>query len=154
MNEDVKIIVLHRTAEGKASGTLNWMSTQGYGVYFVNDYDGTIYQAIGLDKKASHMGVNRKPNTIANGWSNANSIGNETCGLSLDRDGNSTLVSRNPHDHWEPVTDKQAESIACLLKFLLNHFKLSINDVKVHEDLCSKTELEGKLVYDAMLPFL
>lgn len=154
MPEDVKIIVLHRTAGGKASGTLNWMSTQGYGAHFVNDYDGTMYQAIGLDKKASHMGVNRKKSTIDNGWGNGNSIGIETCGLSLDKDGISTLISKKPHDHWEPVTNEQAQSIACLLKFLLNHFNLSVNDIKTHEELCLKTELEGKLVYDAMLPYL
>ena len=154
MPEKVKIIVLHRTAGGKASGTLNWMATQGYGAHFVNDYDGKIYQAIGLDKKASHMGVNRKKHTVDNGWGNGNSIGIETCGLSLDKDGTSTLISKMPHDHWEPVTNEQAQSIACLLKFLLNHFNLSIDDIKIHEDLCLKTELEGKLVYDAMLPYL
>ncbi|SHH85037.1 N-acetylmuramoyl-L-alanine amidase, partial [Flavobacterium johnsoniae] len=154
MSEQVKIIVLHRTAGGKASGTLNWMESQGYGAHFVNDYDGTIYQAIGLDKKASHMGVNRKKSTLENGWGNGNSIGIETCGLSLDKDGISTLISKKTHDHWEPVTDKQAQSIACLLKFLLNYFNLSVEDIKIHEDLCLKTELEGKLVYDAMLPYL
>ena len=154
MPEIVKIIVLHRTAGGKASGTLNWMSTQGYGAHFVNDYDGTIFQAIGLDKKGSHIGVAQNANTIANGWGNGNSIGIETCGLSLDKDGINTLISKKPHDHWEPVTDSQAQSISCLLKFLLNHFNLSKIDIKVHEELCSKTPLEGKLVYDAMLPYL
>lgn len=154
MSEEVKIIVLHRTAGGKASGTLNWMNTQGYGAHFVNDYDGTMYQAIGLDRKASHMGVNRKKHTIDNGWGNGNSIGIETCGLSLDKDGISTLKSKKTHDYWEEVTDEQAQSLACLLKFLLNYFNLSLDDIKIHEELCLKTELEGKLVYDAMLPYL
>ena len=52
------------------------------------------------------------------------------------------------------MTDAQARSIACLLKFLLHYYNLSIDDIKIHEDLCLKTENEGKLVYDAMLPYL
>lgn len=36
----------------------------------------------------------------------------------------------------------------------MNYYNLSVGDIKIHEDLCLKTELEGKLVYDAMLPYL
>jgi len=58
-----------------------------------------------------------------------------------------------PHHHWEPVTDLQAKSVACLLKFLLKNFNLSIDDVKVHEKLCSKEAKERQDIYDAMLPY-
>lgn len=156
MPKEVEIVVLHRTAGGKASGTLTHMSKEGYGAHFVIDYDGTVYQTIGLDKKGSHMGVKQYPSTIKAGWGNGNSIAIETCGYSMDKDGNKRVgpkYDKIPHDHWEPVTDSQAKSVACLLKFLLNHFNLKIDDVKVHEKLCQKEPKEGADVYNAMLTY-
>jgi hypothetical protein len=55
-----------------------------------------------------------------------------------------------PHHHWEPATYLQAKSVACLLKFLLKNFNLSIDDVIVHEELCGKEAKEGQDVYAAM----
>ena len=156
MTQDVKIVVLHRTAGGKASGTLTHMKNEGYGAHFVIDYDGTVYQAIGINKRASHMGVAQFQSTKKAGWGNGNSIGIETCGYSYDKDGNKRVgkkYDKIPHHHWEKVTDAQAQSVACLLKFLLNQFSLNIDDVKVHEKLCSKEPNEGQDVYDAMLPY-
>ncbi|MCX8533188.1 peptidoglycan recognition protein family protein [Chryseobacterium luquanense] len=157
MPNDVAIIVLHRTAGGKASGTLNHMKSEGYGAHFVIDYDGTIYHAISLNNKGSHMGVAQFQATKDAGWGNGNSIAIETCGYSYDKDGNKRIGAAGdkvPHDHWEEVTNEQAKSVACLLDFLITHYNLTINEVKVHEDLCSKEPLEGKTVYDAMLPYL
>ncbi len=156
MTNDVKIIVLHRTAGGAASGTLTHMKNEGYGAHFVVDYDGTVYQAIGINNRGSHMGVAQFQSTKNAGWGNHNSIGIETCGYSLDKGGNKRVGSKYdkiPHHHWEAVTDLQAKSVACLLKFLLNNLSLSIQDVKVHEKLCSKESNEGQDVYDAMLPY-
>ncbi|MCT2560900.1 N-acetylmuramoyl-L-alanine amidase [Chryseobacterium herbae] len=156
MPSEVKIIVLHRTAGGKAAGTLSHMKTEGYGAHFVVDYDGTVYQTIGLDKKGSHMGVRPYAATVEAGWGNKNSIGIETCGYSYDKDGNKRVGAKYdkiPHHHWETVTDAQSKSIACLLKFLLNHFSLDLDDVKVHEKLCQKEPNEGQDVYNAMLPY-
>ncbi|NRS94159.1 N-acetylmuramoyl-L-alanine amidase, partial [Frigoriflavimonas asaccharolytica] len=156
MTQDVKIIVLHRTAGGFASGTLNHMKSEGYGAHFVVDYDGTVYQTIGINKRGSHMGVAQFASTKTAGWGNNNSIAIETCGYSIDKDGNNRVGKKYdniPHHHWEVVKNNQAKSVACLLKFLLNHFKLNIGDVKVHEKLCKKQPLEGQNVYDAMLPY-
>ena len=74
--------------------------------------------------------------TINAGWGNSNSIAIETCGYSLDKNENKRVGSKYdniPHHHWEPVKDQQAKSVACLLKFLLNNFQLTIENVKVHE---------------------
>lgn len=154
----VKLIVLHRTSGGAAQGTLNHMATQGYGAHFVIDNqhgeDGIINQTISLNKRGSHMGAAQFKETKANGWGNHNAIGIEVCGYSLDAQGNKVVKNTDPpHDHWEPVTEKQAQSIACLVKFLLSYFNLSLNDVKCHEDLCVKTENEGKEVYKAMMKY-
>ncbi len=156
MSEKVRIIVLHRTAGGKAAGTLSHMEKEGYGAHFVVDYDGQVYQAIGINKKGSHMGVKQFQSTKTAGWGNDNSIGIETCGYSLDKDENKrvgTKYNKIPHDHWEPVTQEQAKSVACLLKFLLGYFSLTLDDVKVHEKLCSKEPNEGQDVYDSMISF-
>lgn len=156
MTKKVAIVVLHRTAGGAASGTLTHMKNEGYGAHFVVDYDGTVFQTIGLNKRGSHIGKAPFQSTINAGWGNSNSIGIETCGYSLDRDGNKRVgkkYDKIPHHHWEPVTNLQAKSVACLLKFLLNHFSLAIDNVKVHEKLCSKEPNEGQNVYDAMLPY-
>lgn len=156
MTKKVAIVVLHRTAGGAAIGTLTHMKNEGYGAHFVIDYNGTVYQTIGLDKRGSHMGKAPFQSTINAGWGNANSIAIETCGYSLDKDGNKRVgkkYDKIPHHHWEPVTDLQAKSVACLLKFLLNNFNLTIGDVKVHEKLCNKEPKEGQDVYDSMLPY-
>ncbi|SHL09882.1 N-acetylmuramoyl-L-alanine amidase, partial [Chryseobacterium polytrichastri] len=156
MTRKTEIIVLHRTAGGKASGTLSHMEKAGYGAHFVIDYDGTVYQTIGLNKRGSHMGVAQFQSTKNAGWGNNNSIGIETSGYSFDKDGNKRIgpkYDKIPHHHWEPVTDAQAKSVACLLKFLLNNFNLTIDNVKVHEKLCSKEPKEGQDVYDAMLSY-
>lgn len=156
MTKKVEIIVLHRTAGGAASGTLTHMKNKGYGAHFVIDYDGTVYQTIGLNKKGSHMGIAQFQSTKNAGWGNSNSIGIETCGYSYDRDGNKRIGSKYDkitHHHWELVTDQQAKAVACLLEFLLYSFNLSINNVKVHEKLCSKEPNEGQDVYNAMLPY-
>jgi N-acetyl-anhydromuramyl-L-alanine amidase AmpD len=152
---DAAIIVLHRTAGGVASGTLNHMSTQGYGAHFVIDNaantDGEIYHAISLNNRGAHIGVAQYQATIDAGWGNHNSVGIEVCGYSYDANGNVNLA--NNHSYWQDVTNEQAHSTACLVKFLLRHLSLSRDDIKVHEELCNKTEGEGQTVYDAMINF-
>lgn len=158
MTDDVAIIVLHRTAGGPADGLLSYMGDEGYGAHFIVDNasntDGEIYHAISLNNRGSHMGVGQYQTTKNANWGNHNSIGIEVCGYSYDSNGNiKDLNNDNPHDHWQDVTNEQAHSTACLVKFLLRHFSLSKGDIKVHEDLCSKTEGEGQTVYDAMMNY-
>lgn len=167
LKENVKIIVLHRTAGGKAANTMHgW--TDKTGAHFIIDNarntlgnldgtaeniekDGDIYQVVDLNQYTGHMGANRFKNTIANGWHNNTSIGIEVAGYSFNKD--ETVKNPKIHDHWESVTEKQARSVACLVKYLLNYFDLTIADVKVHEKLCSKTSGEGQVVYDAFMEY-
>lgn len=156
--EKVKIIVLHRTAGGGASGTLGWMKQAGYGAHFVIDNaknsDGNINHAISLNKKGSHMGAGKFSSTKDKGWGNHNSIGIEVCGYSFDKSGEKRVGNNtNAHSYWENVTEKQAQSVACLVKFLIKHFDLTLDDVKCHEDLCHKDPNEGKDVYNAMMKY-
>ena len=48
-------------------------------------------------------------------------------------------------------TSRPNRSLVCLN--LLKNFNLSIDDVKVHEKLCSKEAKEGQDIYEAMLPY-
>ncbi|MCJ8497631.1 hypothetical protein MVI27_05090 [Chryseobacterium salipaludis] len=71
------------------------------------------------------------------------------------RDKNGNRANNQVRDgYWEPVTAEQAQSVACLVTFLMGEFFLSKGDVKYHEELCAKTEGEGKTVYDAIMPLL
>ncbi|MFD1259700.1 N-acetylmuramoyl-L-alanine amidase [Entomomonas asaccharolytica] len=153
--EAVKIIVLHRTASGAAQGIINHMNNAGYGAHFVVDnqrgVDGTIHQAISINRPGSHMGVGQFAETKKNGWGNQSSIGIEVCGYSFKADGSFNVGAKNEHSYWEKVTDAQAQSVACLVRYLTRYFGLTIDDVKCHEDLCSKTVNEGRDVYNAMI---
>ncbi|QYN44423.1 N-acetylmuramoyl-L-alanine amidase [Gilliamella sp. ESL0441] len=156
---EVKIIVLHRTAGGVAAGTLSHMNTNKYGAHFVIDNakntDGTIYHAISIYKKGTHMGRGQYKITKDNNWGNHNSIGIEVCGYSYTSDGKKRVGANGnlPHGYWQEVTEEQAKSLSCLVKFLLEHYNLTIDDVKCHEDLCAKDPNEGKDVYKKMMNY-
>ncbi len=72
----------------------------------------------------------------------------------IDWDSNEKANQEVQGGYWESVTNEQSQSVACLVSFLLEHYSLSMNDIKVHEELCAKTKGEGKTVYDAILPLL
>ena len=157
LSGQVAIIVLHRTAGGAASGTLSHMATEGYGAHFVVDYDGKIYHAISLNNAGSHIGRGQFAATIAAGWGNGNSIGIETCGYSYNEAGEKRVGSvgnDTAHSYWETVTPAQADSVACLVNFLLMHYNLQIGDVKAHENICSKEPMEGQTVLNAIQTYL
>lgn len=142
----IEMIILHRTANDSVSSTLNSFKSKRngtyYGTHFLVGKDGTIYQTANLDKYTNHSaGNNRK------------SIGIEVVGKSLDKDGNYSLGRKgeNPVVAWEPLTEVQANSVACLVKALLHNYNLSKLDLKVHEDLNPKTEGEGRTVYNAII---
>ena len=109
---EVKIIVLHRTAGGVAAGTLSHMNTNKYGAHFVIDNakntDGTIYHAISIYKKGTHMGTGQYKITKDNNWGNHNSIGIEVCGYSYTSDGKKRVGANGnlPHGYWQEVTEE------------------------------------------------
>lgn len=153
INKDVKIIVLHRTHYNLKHDVKNLIINNKYPVHFWVNGDGKIYQQTSLENVSYHIGVAQKAHTIANKWGNNNSISIEVNGEYLDKNGN-RANNEVVGGYWEPVTNEQAQSVACLVSFLMEHFSLSKSDIKVHEELCAKTKGEGKTVYNAMLPLL
>ena len=57
-------------------------------------------------------------------------------------------------NQWPPVSDKQARSTACLLTALMRKYQLGYDKVHFHEDLCAKTEYEGRLVWISIKKYL
>lgn len=142
----VKFIVLHRTTNDSIESTLRGFETKRgsyyYGTHFLIGFDGRILQTANLNKYTLHSGGN-----------NRKSIGIEVVGKSLDEDGNWSLGRANekPVVAWDPVTDRQAKAVACLVRALLKYYDLTKEEIKVHEELNAKTIGEGQVVYDAII---
>ncbi|PWN66519.1 peptidoglycan recognition protein family protein [Chryseobacterium oncorhynchi] len=153
IDKDVKIIVLHRTHYNLKHNVKNLITNNKYPVHFWVNGDGKIYQQTSLNNESHHIGVAQKAHTKANKWGNSNSISIEVNGEYLDKNGK-RAEREVSGGYWEDVTKEQAQSVACLVSFLMEHYSLSINEVQVHEELCAKTTGEGKTVYNAMLPLL
>ncbi|MGS2762810.1 N-acetylmuramoyl-L-alanine amidase [Sinomicrobium sp. M5D2P9] len=139
---EVQYIILHRTVSSSASSSLNSFK-RGIGTHFLIGKDGTIYQTATLNKTTSH---------IRNGY-NSKTIGIEVVGMPTDEKGNVTLDGKKIKG-WEPLTEVQAKSTACIVRGLMKIYNLTIGDVKNHEDLQAKTAGEGKVVYDAIIDII
>ena len=152
---DVKAIIIHRTAGASALSSISWGRKKGNGAHFYvdnkNGVDGQIYQTVSLNIKAYHMGVGQFPKTKQAGIGNPTTISIEVAGLAYDKNGKQTWVET---DHWEDVTDKQARSAACLLVALMKKYNFTYDKVHFHEDLCQKQSYEGRLVWIAMKKYL
>lgn len=153
MTKKVEIIVLHRTHYPLKKNIKNLIIDNKYPVHFWVNADGQIYQQTSLNNVSYHIAVAQKPHTIAKKWGNSNSVSIEVNGEYRDKNGKRT-DNQVVGGYWEPVTTEQAQSVACLVSFLMGKFSLSKGDIKYHEELCAKTEGEGKTVYDAVLPLL
>ena len=153
MTKKVEIIVLHRTHFPLKNNVKNLITNNKYPVHFWVNADGKIYQQTSLENVSYHIGVAQKPHTIAKKWGNSNSVSIEVNGEYRDKNGK-RANNQVKGGYWEPVTAEQAQSVACLVSFLMGKFSLSKGDIKYHEELCAKTEGEGKTVYDAVLPLL
>lgn len=152
---DVKAVIIHRTAGASALSSISWGRKKGNGAHFYvdnkNGVDGQIYQTVSLNIKAYHMGVGQFPKTKQAGIGNSTTISIEVAGLAYDKNGKQTWVET---DHWEDVTDKQARSAACLLVALMKKYNFTYDKVHFHEDLCQKQSYEGRLVWIAMKKYL
>ena len=140
-SQKMKYIVLHRTVNGSAKSTFSSFNTSPYyGTHFVVGKDGTIYQTANLNKRTVHAGN-----------VNPYSVGIEVVGWPLAKDGKPTLGTKERPVHtWEKLTIEQIQSVACLAKYLLNHYALTKSALQVHEDVAAKTEGEGRTVYEAI----
>ncbi len=150
--EDIEMIILHRTVSYDAKGTLEAFqrgrpnfqtgAIEYYGTHFLIGKDGIKYQAASLNQYTNHSFGNR-----------SKSIGVEVVGMPIDTNGNPTLID-NEIVGWEPLTNEQTKSTACIVKGLLNYYDLTKDDIKNHEDENPKTEGEGKVVYDAIIDLI
>ncbi len=77
------------------------------------------------------------------GGSNSTAIGIEVSGLYYEN-----------QKKWEELAEKQAKSVACFLVGLMKHFNLTYDQVHFHEDLCSKTDYEGRFVWISIKKYL
>lgn len=138
----VQYIILHRTVTPTALSALNSFK-KGVGTHFLVGKDGKAYQTATLNKTTSH---------IKNGY-NSSTIGIEVVGMPYDKDGVITkgYPDGNPVDHWDIVSKEQAKSVACIVKALLNLYKLDVSAIRNHEDLQAKAKDEGKTVYNSII---
>ncbi len=141
-SKTIKYIILHRTVTPNVQRTFNSFKN-GIGTHFLVGMGGDAYQTATLDRKTYH---------IRKGY-NHNSIGIECVGRPFDKAGKITrgYPDGNPVDHWDPVSDAQAKSVACIVKALMNKYNLSISAIKNHEDLQAKAKDEGNTVYKAII---
>ncbi|WP_034671211.1 N-acetylmuramoyl-L-alanine amidase, partial [Epilithonimonas caeni] len=150
----VQKIILHRTAGGTTQACINAFKSgrknkkggiDHYGTHFVVGKDGVITQTANLNKVTWHCA----------GW-NSKSVGIEVVGFAIDANGKPTLglKGQNPVAGWENLTDKQAKSVACLVKGLLNYYSLDKSKIDCHEHLAPKEKGEGQIVFNAIKDYL
>jgi len=170
--DTIKAIVLHRTTGGTTSSGVK--HTKGAHFYVDADRDGNdgeIFQAVNLDKIANHVTrVSYRHETDHDDINNTNAIGIEVVGYHYSTNGNGVIVSDYGNDvpdsskltkaysygqettkhYWDNLTEKQIQSVVCLVKNLMKEYDLTKEDVLTHEYLQSKTEGEGKAVLEAI----
>jgi len=169
-----KAIVLHRTAGSNIQGAIK--SEKGAHFYIGGgeggNEDGKIFQAVSLKNATSH--INNDDDRISQKKIKTyNSIGIEVVGLAyLYKDNNlykdlkdRELVSKIPNltkaynksnteRYWDILTEKQIESLVCLLKLLMKQYNIEPNMILTHEEIQSKTPGEGQAVKDALCEYL
>ncbi|MCF6350177.1 MAG: N-acetylmuramoyl-L-alanine amidase [Flavobacteriaceae bacterium] len=84
---------------------------------------------------------------------NEDSIGIEVVGMPIDKNGNSTIKAKEIVG-WQSIPEKQAKSISCLVKFLLEEYNLTSDDIYTHEQISRKTKGEGGEVFNIIKKFL
>lgn len=48
---------------------------------------------------------------------------------------------------WHPVSNNQAKLAICILNALIKKYGFGFENIYFHEDLCAKTDYEGRLVW-------
>lgn len=150
-------IILHRTAGWSAKSSINsGRQNKAVAHFYVCsglngrnkdsslkrlNTDGKIFQVLSLNNRAAHMGVAQYDLTKKAKIGNHNTLSIEICGM-------------YENNMWHPVSDNQAKSAACLLTALMKKYGLGFENVHFHEDLCAKTDYEGRLPWIAMKRYL
>ena len=166
--EKVKAIVLHRTSGYSTAGAVS--STIGAHFYIdgFRGIDGQIFQSLPLNEVAAHI-MDETARTDRRDILKSNSIGIEVVGMCFDKDkkgnwfsskykfpeGNNNLSKSYKFDNgthqWDMPTDKQINSLICLIRVLLKEYNLTKEDILCHEDIQSKRAGEGRLLYETII---
>lgn len=167
--QTVIAIILHRTAGSSTAGAV----AHSKGTHFYVDKganDGEIFQAVSLDKYTNHI-MNTTARTNNREILTENSVGIEVVGMAYYyKDGDlynvydtkisnpaSVTLSKgytgsdNKTFYWDALTEKQTDSLKCLLVKLLEHYNLTTANIYSHEAIQSKTAGEGAAVKDAII---
>jgi len=137
-----RAIVLHHTAGGSATATLEWWANDNakVGTAYVIDRDGTIYEAFPPECWSWHLGLQDVTND-SNIYLNKVTIGIELCnwGYLTERDGQYYNYVNQPvsnvykldkpykgFHYFEDYTDFQLMALAGLIKQLSSYFKIPI----------------------------
>jgi hypothetical protein len=141
----VKGIVLHRTENYTTKQTINAFKNKRdgvyYGTHFIVGKDGDITQTASFNQFTYHAKVTKSP---AQGViHNSNSIGIEVVGK--------FETNNVEKGKWEDVSEIQAKAVVCLVKMLLKKYTLTFKDnIYCHDQISSKTDGEGTVVYNAI----
>lgn len=128
-----KHIILHHTAGGSAASSVShWASNPDHiATPYIIDRDGTIYETFDPKYWAYHLGV--KGNTAIE----KSSIGIEICSYGALKNGLTYTGKLIPEDKrvavhfrgeksWEAYTPEQIESLAQLIPYLCEKFKITL----------------------------
>ena len=166
----VSAIILHRTAGSTLAGAISHSKGTHFYVDGPRGNDGEIFHPFDLTKSSSHIrSSNDKTRISRKDIDNNNSIGIEVVGMAYTRDPKTgeykTVYGTKPAKnakyskgytnvdgtfYWDALSEKQVQSIVCLIKALLKHYNLKKADILMHEDIQIKTAGEGTAVWDAI----
>lgn len=150
-------VVLHYTASGNLSGTLNHLQSTGLGYHFLIDREGGIVQTADLFKgtahcKANHRGLSCNRNYLG--------IALVSWGLLKQREGNfyawpnehsievnESFVTYSKAQYWHAASDEQMTSLIMLTRDLVSHFGISSANVIGHHEVDkAKSDPGGSLL--------
>lgn len=175
LKKPVLAIVLHRTVGSTIGGAIS--HSKGTHFYVEADRDpekdGEIFQAMSLKNSSNHIFSEDDRISHFDVKTN-NSIGIEVIGLAyFKKDGKiyqnfgnklelpdpppltKAYIDKNGREnYWDPLTEAQVESTACLVKLLMEEFSIDPNMILTHEEIQSKTAGEGQAVKDAIFEHL
>jgi len=158
-------IVLHRTDGWDAAGAMQSFA-KGVGTHFLVDKDGTVTQAASLLKYTKHVGkiksrcydsgtcsADETKQIKSWGWAPEKLYNHEKVKsyptrypLSEDSIG-IEVVAKHHNGAWEAATPAQLASIAIIVNFLKDTYRLGDNDIYEHDKISYKTAGEGAGLY-------
>ncbi|UDQ80369.1 N-acetylmuramoyl-L-alanine amidase [Erwinia rhapontici] len=165
-------IVVHQTNAPTASSTFHSYQTKGAtGAHFLIDRDGSIYQTASLFQITWHVGKLQsrcfltkkceptdfqKVAELEKSWRNSDKVHqiekvknypdrfpSNVDSIGIEIVGEAKKVDGNPHPVYEPVNDKQNNSLKWLINELTITLNVPMNEIHRHPDIGRKNETEA-----------